>query len=210
MLYSTPDLAPHVAHLTDSGIYFPITIRLSDAPEWVPVPHRVIFCSRWDDVKGAREQLEVARLLRDSLPDVELVGLDWGERSQEAMAAGVKLVPKMPPVEFRQWLATASVVVGQMTSILSVSELEALAIGVPLVSSADPAFYPSLNHLSGNDPQVVTRDVVRALDDPHTASAQQDGPAFIAADHDARVGVERLIEVYGAVIDAAESDQRRV
>ncbi|TDK23544.1 hypothetical protein E2F48_16285 [Arthrobacter crusticola] len=204
ILFSTPDLAPHVQNLTDRGQYFPVTIRTDRLPAWQPRPDRVVFASRWDDVKGASQQIEVARRVREARPDVELVGLDWGEQAAEAAEAGIALVPKMAPGHFQEWLASGSVVVGQMTRILSVSELEALAIGVPVVSTADPSFYPMLTHLGGTSIQAVAGDVIRALEEPRATSQRQDGPGFVAKEHDARVGVERLTRLYSSLISSGK------
>ncbi len=204
ILYSTPDLAPHVRNLTDRGQYFPVTIRVDQCATWEPRPNRVLFASRWDDVKGAALQIEVALRVRAAHPHVELVGLDWGTRAAEAALAGITLVPKMAPKHFRSWLATASVVVGQMTSILSVSELEALAIGVPLVTTADRSSYPKLTRINGTRVESVTDGVIKALERPQAASRKQNGPGFVAQEHDARVGVERLMQLYSSLIDSAK------
>ncbi|THJ65954.1 glycosyltransferase family 4 protein [Arthrobacter echini] len=205
VLYSTPDLTSHVHNLTDRGQYFPVTIRTDALPAWHPRRDRVVFASRWDDVKGATQQLEVARRVRELHPRVELIGLDWGERASEAAAAGIRLVPKMPPDQFQAWLATASVVIGQMTKILSVSELEALSIGVPLVTTADRDFYPLLRESSASSVDAVAHAVVQALDDPENAARQQDGPGFVSGEHDAKAGVERLISLYSSIISAAKN-----
>ncbi len=201
VLYSTPDLKGHVENLTDRAQYLPVTVRLDRAPVWRPVVGRVIFASRWDPVKGAQEQVEVARRLLRERPDLEILGLDWGSETELARKAGVTIVPKMAHDEYREWLATASVVVGQMTDVLSVSELEALAIGVPFVSSAKPEYYPELHRLSDAEPAAIATSVLSVLNDVRNASSVQDGPGFIGRVHDAKVGVTTLLDLYAAVIE---------
>lgn len=201
VLYSTPDLKEHVENLTDRAVYLPVTVRLDRAPVWNPVPGRVIFASRWDPVKGAQAQIEVAARLKRERPDLDLLGLDWGSETEEARNVGVTIVPKMAHDEYREWLSTASVVVGQMTDVLSVSELEALAIGVPFVSSAKPEFYPELHRLSPAEPAAIATSVLSVLNDVRNASSVQDGPGFIGRVHDAKVGVTTLLDLYAAVIE---------
>lgn len=201
VVYSTPDLKEHVEKLTDRAIYLPVTVRLEDAPEWRPAQGRVIFASRWDAVKGAARQIAVAKELRILMPTAEILGLDWGSQTAEAEAAGVILVPKMEYSAYRAWLASASVVIGQMHSSLGASELEALAIGVPLFSGATPSFYPELKQLSGASPEEIAAGAAMALADPQAASAIQKGRHYIAAVHDAPRGVDTLLGVYSDLVD---------
>lgn len=203
VVYSTPDLREHVERLTDRAVYLPVTVRLDQAPTWRPVEQRIVFSSRWDSVKGAAQQIQVARELRRLAPDAEILGLDWGSETAEAEAAGVVLVPRMDYNTYRSWLASASVVVGQMHSILAASELEALAIGVPLFGGASPEFYPGLVHLSGTAPEEIAAAAVSALADPQGASELQKGREYIAAVHDARNGVESLLRLYGQILGGA-------
>lgn len=207
ILYSTPDLKVHAANLTDSAVYMPVTVRLDRAPEWRPVRDRIIFASRWEAVKGAEAQIEVARRLKERRPDLDIQGLQWGDKAEGAIAAGVTLVPKKSHDEYRAWLATASVVVGQMTDVLSVSELEALAIGVPTVSSAKPEYYPQLHFLSSPSPAEVTEAVFLILDDIQGAASAQDGPGFIREVHDAKVGVSTLLGMYSGLISRSRVSQ---
>lgn len=200
VVYSTPDLKPHVLNLTDEGIYLPVTVRLDRAAPWQPVERRVIFASRWSAVKGAEAQIDVARRLQAARPDLELLGLDWGEYADGAREAGVTLVPKKPYDEYRTWLGTASVVVGQMYSALGTSELEALAAGVPMVSSAKPSFYPDLHLLGGADASTVADAVLEAIEDPRRSAALQGGKDYIAKVHDAPVGVRRLLDIYAGLL----------
>lgn len=177
VLYSTPDLAPHVRH--PGAEFFPGPIDTATLPPWTPgaewaapgaprpparesaaldpgtpdrapqrpalpggdVP-RILFTSRWSEVKGLAVQLAVARQLRTELGGtVELVGIDWGEGAGAAREAGVRLIPRLKHTDFQRLLATAHVAVGQPTGMLAVSELEALGIGVPVVAPLNPAWY---------------------------------------------------------------------
>lgn len=149
LLYSTPDLAAHVP----GGEFFPAPI--SGLPQWQPASRpRIVFTSRWSQVKGLPVQLAAVRHLNRMVGgEVELVGLDWGEGAPAAAAAGVRLVRKLPHAEFRELLASAHVAIGQPTGMLAVSELEALGIGVPTAAPLHPVWfadaYPSLPPVLG-------------------------------------------------------------
>lgn len=202
ILYSTPELLPHVHELKPrtEPVYFPVPVRLDQAPRWMPTSNRVIFSSRWEKVKGGEAQIDVARRIRDGCPDAELLGLDWGSDAPAARSVGVTLLPRMSYEDYKEWLGTAAVVVGQMTSILAASELEALSIGVPLVTSASRDFYPDLTPLSGISVKAVADAAVRILADPEQASQRQGGRSFIAQHHDVKVGVASLSELYRRII----------
>lgn len=200
VVYSTPDLREHTARLRPDAIYLPVTVRSDRAAPWNPVKNRVIFASRWEQSKGVEDQLEVARQLRAAGSNLELIGLDWGDRAAEARLAGVTLIPVLPYQTYKELLASASVVVGQMTAMLGTSELEALASGVPVVSSMREDYYPQLQQYCGNSVAEVRDAALEALADPHGFSLKQNGKAYIAAVHDAPVGVRKLLDLYSSLI----------
>lgn len=202
VLYSTPDLLPHVLNLEPrtEPIYFPGPVNLAGAPKWSPVPGRVIFASRWEQSKGGSAQVEVAREIRARNPDAEIMGLQWGSGSDDARAAGVRLLPRMSSEEYTRWLASASVVVGQMTDALGISELEALSVGVPLVSGASPEYYPELRLLGEPSVSGVAEAASRVLIDPQGFSDLQQGAHFIAETHDVTDRVTDLLRIYSSVL----------
>lgn len=140
VLYSTPDLAPHIRWREDARL-FPVPIDVAALPTWQPDPVRtVFFASRWDEVKGSGVQLAAARAL-GTLAGVRILGIDWGPDAAAARAAGVTLLPRLAHADFLAALARAHVVVGQPTGMLAASELEALGIGVPVVAPLQGEWY---------------------------------------------------------------------
>jgi hypothetical protein len=204
VLYSTPDLAEHVLPHRPDARLLPVPVDTSSLPAWSPVqPQRVVFASRWEDVKGLAAQLETARLVLEAVPDgVEVLGLDWGPAAAEAAALGVRLVPRLDHDGYLALLAGASAVVGQAAGILSSSELEALGSGAPLlVPTALPHYADAPPPVLGTDPASVA-EAARALLDgslPHDPSA---GRTWVADQHGTARGVATLREVYRAVVEA--------
>ncbi|MEK6463651.1 hypothetical protein WG925_07880 [Pseudonocardia carboxydivorans] len=158
VLYSTPDLAEHVLVHRPDAVYLPVPIDVDAVPEWAPADTpRVVFASRWSPDKGVETQLAVARDLAARFGDlVDVVGLDWGPCAHEAVAAGVRLVPRSGHSDYLALLAGASVVVGQSAGILAASELEALAAGAPVVVPTQLPLY--------DDPPVTAVDPSDAAD----------------------------------------------
>jgi len=207
--YSTPDLAEHVLPLRADARYMPVPLRLEGLPRWEPAERpRVVFASRWEEVKGLEVQLEVARGLRAATgPDVELVGLDWGPGAGAAREAGVRLLPRMPHPEYLRLLASAHVAVGQAAGILATSELEAMAMAVPVVARLEPRWHPdgvpavlpALPAGGSSAPATSAQLVdaaVAALADPRGTSEALDAPAWVRREHSAAGAVDELTARY--------------
>lgn len=156
--YSTPDLAAAVRELRPDAVWLPAPVsrdavalrgtapgpgRRAREGGAADLHSRIVFASRWDPVKGLDALLDTASRLRRADPDLRLIGVDWGSGAGAARRAGVELVPRMPPAEFRALLATADVVIGQLESgCFGVTDLEAMVMERPLVArfTADAAY----------------------------------------------------------------------
>lgn len=205
VLYSTPDLEQHVLPLRPDAQLLPVPVDVATLPRWAPDPSRprVVFASRWEEVKGLRTQLETARLLLEALGDrAEVVGLRWGPAAQEAAALGVRLLPKLDHAAYLALLADAAAVVGQGAGILSASELEAMGTGAPLaVPSPLPLYRDSQPPVLGTSPDSVTEAVIAVLDHPdsHDVEACR---RWVQEWHGPARGVDTVARVYDAVMAA--------
>lgn len=199
VFYSTRDNEENATTARPDAEYLPVFVDAPRLPEWHPQGY-VAFSSRWEDVKGLSDMLKVVRGL--SAAGIEMRGLDWGPGAPEAAELGVRLMPKMPHADFLRFLAGASAVVGQASSILSVSELEAMAIGAPLAAVG--------THLPGPDGEPIpvregtVSEVVDAViadaADPESASAALDSRAWTLTHHTADRYIPRISEVYRSII----------
>lgn len=191
--------------------YLPILIDLELLPAWQGSGSgapRVLFVSRWDDVKGADANIELARELRRALPTAELLGLEWGAMAGAARDAGVRLLPRVSRPEFLRLLAGADVAVGQARPVLATSELEAMAIGLPTAALGSRLPRPD----DGTTPPVMEGDVEdvvggirQALTDPPATAARLGGRDWVRARHVATPWVPRLLEVYRRAVDDASA-----
>jgi glycosyltransferase involved in cell wall biosynthesis len=202
VFYSTPDLAEHVLPARPDAVYLPVPIDVARVPRWQPARlPTVVFASRWGPDKGGEAQLTLAGRVRQALtPDVDVVGLDWGPLAGRAAEHGIRLVPPMPRVDYLALLASATVVVGQSAGIVAASELEALAVGAPLVLptaldlyAADPP--PVL----GGDPDAAVDAVVATVSDPSAWSADA-ARGYVERVHGVEHGLDTVLETYDAVL----------
>lgn len=199
VVYATPDLEPHALAARPDATYLPNPIDVSHLPRWSPGPQTVAFASRWEDAKGGSAQVDLARRLVAAHPGVEFVGLDWGERAAEAADAGVRLVPTMPGQGYLRWLARATAVVGQSTGLVGISELQAIAIGVPVLmplTTVDQGGPP----LVSGPPEQLVQELGRVLDDPVAVSERLAGRAWAEAERSPRAAVARLAAIYAQVL----------
>ena len=205
VFYSTPDLAEHVLPHRPDATLLPVPVDVASIPVWSPAPGlpRVLFASRWEDVKGLDAQLETAELLVRALAGLgEVVGLDWGPAAPSAAALGVRLVPRLDHAAYLDLLAGSAAVVGQSAGILSASELEAMATGGPLAVPSSLALYAdSAPPVLGSDPASVTDAVVAVVTDPtlHDAGASR---SWVERWHGTARGVDTVSAVYDGVMAA--------
>ncbi|WP_454132485.1 hypothetical protein [Microbacterium lacticum] len=203
VLYTNLDTAEATLRARPDARHLPQAVSPQGLPAWRPRGatsgrQRIVFAPRWSADKGVGAQLELAAALGRALPEVELVGLDWGEGAADAARAGVGLVPTMPHAEYLDLLATADLVVGQADTILSVSDFEAMLIGAPVAAlgvrlpSADGTQPPTLR---GSQDEVVEQ-VVQALHDPAHAATQLGSAEWVRAHHDPAILVPMLDEIY--------------
>jgi hypothetical protein len=203
VFYTTPELREKAERARPDAEYMPQAMDLDLLPAWSPAARpRVFFPSRWDDQKGGDNLLETAAQVVSAVGDrAEVVGVDWGDRASEAARHGVRLIPKMGVSEYVAELARAHVAVGQTAGILSVSELQAMAIGVPLVFSDPVDGYPRGDDMGAI---VVARQdagaaVLEALADPRATSERVGGPAYVRRHHHPAGMIDRLTAVYAQV-----------
>ena len=201
--YTTPDLREKAEKARADAEYCPVPLTMSELPAWSPaVRPRVFFPSRWDSSKGGDAWIQTAREVAQALKgrDVDLVGLDWGDRAPEAAAAGIQLLPKMPKAQFLIELSKAHVAVGQIAGILAASELEAMGIGVPTIFADQADGYPKDLATVSVSRADVAQAVVESLTDPLELSRRLDGPGYIRRTHAATTLLPMLNAGYKKVL----------
>jgi glycosyltransferase involved in cell wall biosynthesis len=210
VVYSTPDLAVEVRALRSDATWLPAPLSpdVDAAPDHVGLPihgaeaPRIVFASRWDPVKGLSLQLDLAQQLRRAHPRAELIGIEWGRGATAAATAGVVLRPLMPATDFRALIAGADVVIGQLAGgALGVADLEAMALGRPLVARFTHAEdYGSDAPLWNTERIDPVRAVSEILTDPQAAAVRcADARAWALEHHGAEAFVRAALPLYEAL-----------
>ena len=203
--YTTPDLREKAEKARPDAEYLPVALDMKELPLWRPATRpRVFFPSRWDRSKGGDAWLETASEVAAAVAgrDVDLVGIDWGDRAAEAAALGITLLPRMPKAQFLQEVSTAHVAVAQVAGILAASELEAIGIGVPTVFADQVDGYPQDLATVSVARVNVAQAVLDSLTDPVSVSQKLDGPGYVRRNHAASVLIPSLNAGYKNVLES--------
>jgi glycosyltransferase involved in cell wall biosynthesis len=159
--YSTPDLREHLqeAGLTATFMPNPVPRQFFQMQEPDFRKARILFAVPLSMEKGADIAISAVRVLQQRLPDVRITALGWGPYPTEAMALrmrlpeGVEVLPWMTREKFLRALASSTVVVGQLRlQILGNTELEAMALGRPLVAGLKDEVYRNEPHYDSPPP----------------------------------------------------------
>lgn len=145
VFYVTPNLVGYAPGFEAKFVYLPNPVKVGEPAE-SPPPTRLakaVIFARLDPVKGVDQIFAVAERLAKS---VELTALDWGPLAREYVPRYSRLVRFVKPVphdEIGFFLTQFDIVIGQMhQGILSLSELEAMSAGRPVVTGIDWSLYP--------------------------------------------------------------------
>lgn len=194
---ATPDLLPRLREIREDAVHIPnaLPVELLKRTPAQPVQGRVVFNARWDHSKGGLKMVEAAKSLVKSGVDVH--GVDWGDLAPAARDAGVRLAPRMSKKDYHSFISMGQVVVGQfLVDALSISDLETLALGRPLI-----ARHP------GSDAPVeicsVEEIAERALELVHTTeepTAEEKRRQWVLEHHHPEVTTRMLEKIYASVL----------
>jgi hypothetical protein len=204
--YATPDNREKAERARADAEYMPIPVDLAELAKWSPADKpRVFFPSRWDASKGGDAWVQTAADVVASLAgmDVDIVGLDWGDRAAEVGAMGVQLLPKMSKKDYLREMSHAHVAVGQVAGILATSELEAMGMGIPTIFADQHAGYPSDVAAVSVSRAEVGAAVRESLADPLALSRKLDSVNYILNNHGPAALLPRLEAGYKKVLESA-------
>lgn len=145
VFYATPDLLAHAPGFEHKLRYLPNPVQVEEPPGSPPPTRlaRAVIFTRLAPVKGVDRIFPAVERLRKS---VELTALAWGPLAGQYMrlyGGLVEFVPPMPHDEIGAFLKRFDLVIGQMhQGSLGLSELEAMAVGRPVITGIDWSLYP--------------------------------------------------------------------
>ena len=148
IFYVTPNLPAYLDGFRDKLVYLPNPVELAAAAAPSRV-ERVLIFTRLHPIKGVEQIFPAVERLSRS---VRLTALDYGPLAAEYVeryGKSVEFTPPIPHPEVGPFVARFDVVIGQMRQgVLGLMEIEALAVGRPVIAAIDRGLY-------GDDPPPV-------------------------------------------------------
>ncbi len=208
VLYATPDLAPWVQAFRPDAVFVPNPIDIRAASGADVEPDRdVLVGVRLDEGKGASRIAQLLEMLVAARPSTTVTVVAHGPAlSTVARAAGrdVTILPPVAHADMPGLLRRHRIVFGQQRlGALGNYELEALAVGVPVVThyrhwDAYPIDPPVVDDRSAS--RVTPRVLALLEDDVARAALGQQGRGWVARYHAPSTIARGLIEMYSAAL----------
>jgi len=188
VFYVTPDLPAYAPGFEEKLRYLPNPVEVGDDVEPPPTKlAKALIFTRLAPVKGVDRIFAGAERLHRS---VELTALDWGPLAGEyAQRYGrlVRFVRPVPHGEVGPFLRQFDIVIGQMQAgSLGLSELEAMAVGRPVITGIDWSLYPEDPPpvVAANDADGIASAVEKLKDDEkELARLSRDGRDWVRRNH---------------------------
>ena len=188
VFYVTPNLPALVPGFERKLRYLPNPVLVDETAEAPPIAlRRALIFMRLAEVKGVDRIFPAAERLRSS---VELTALEWGPLSTEykqRYGSSVRFVPTVPRDRVRAFVTQFDLVIGQMNQgSLGLSELEAMAVGRPVITGIDWSLYPE------DPPPVIAAgnadDIIAAVerlkdDEAELARLSREGRDWVKRNH---------------------------
>ena len=199
IFYVTPNLRAFLDGFQAKLVYLPNPVELAAAPAPTGVARILIF-TRLHPIKGVERIFPAVQGLSAM---AEVTALEYGPLAADYIARYGKWVKFRPPVahdEIQEFLGRFDVVIGQMRQgVLGLMEIEALAVGRPVICAIDSDLYrddpPPVIHASSPDEIVAAVERLRDRTDDMIAISRR-SHEWAERNHGYRQHLKRLETTY--------------
>jgi glycosyltransferase involved in cell wall biosynthesis len=208
VLYSTVDLADEARSFRPDAQFLPNPIDTDRFAPGSPASRDVLVAVRLDQSKGATEVMRALDLVLARRPETTATVVAFGAQAEPLtrhLGPQVVVVPRIGHDAMPQLMWDHRVSIGQLSmGAVGVTELEAMACGVPVVAHFpyNPRFYPEPPPvIDAPDAGEVADRVVSLLDhEKERQAVAADGRSWVLAQHSIPVVTRRLIDIYEQIL----------
>jgi glycosyltransferase involved in cell wall biosynthesis len=214
VMFSTPDLYPHIARIRPDATFLPNPIDtrgFADNQAETLGGVRVLINLALNPSKAPQIAFEAAREIKRRCPDVEICAIASGPLySSFQRYRGVRFLDPVPHAEMAQLINSYDVVLGQfLIGSLGMSELESMACAKPVVCYLDTDLY---SRWYGEAPPVVSastadaaaQSAIKLIQDPlWRQDLGRRGREWVVRHHDYRTVAAQMVDHYhGMLVEA--------
>jgi glycosyltransferase involved in cell wall biosynthesis len=212
IIYVTPNLAAYLSEYKDKAVLVGNPI---DEPGRFAAPltdvKRILIFTRLDPIKGVDI---IFSTIEQMSPRYKVTALAWGplaEDYQLRYGQSVTFVEPVPHDRVFEFLSGYDAVIGQMhQGILSLSELEVMSMGLPLITAVDPDLYaadppPVLRARNGDEILKILAHLSESPASVHWLVGQ--ARDWVRRHHSPSEHRRALEEIYSAVIAGASRNE---
>jgi glycosyltransferase involved in cell wall biosynthesis len=204
--YSTPDLWAHVKPIRSDAVFIPNPINTENFRPVLEAqtnsgPPKVLLISRLWDRKGIDVAIDIVKGLKKRVPAATIDAFSWGpELGRFRSTPELSFISTVPYSEMPALINKHDIVIGQFKlGIMSMSELESMACGKPVVSYFKyPEFYDEPPPLySAQDASAAMDYLVALCENPQMRKETGErGREWVVERHDFRKSAKTLIKEY--------------
>ncbi len=209
VFYVTPNLREYMAGFEPKLRYLPNPVDVDGlAPRSFPTEaKRALIFARLDAIKGVDRIFPAVERLSKA---IEVTALDWGPLARayrQSYSRWVRFVPPVAHDVVGPFLQQFDIVIGQMhQGILSLSEIEALAAGRPVITGIDWTLYeedpPPV--IAATSPEGIIQAIEQLKADPEALSRlARAGPDWVRRNHGFAHHLELLEAAYFGGVSTA-------
>ena len=214
VFYATPDLAPVAKSVREDAVFIPNPVntdRFRPLERAANERPRVLLISRLEPIKGISLAFRVVEEVKRRLPQVEVDTFAWGPLYRKFRACDrVRFIPTVPYSQMADLINRYDMVLGQFSlGILSMSELEAMACGKPVVSYFKylEAYDAPPPLISGRHPEELADNMTALLEDSSARKELGESGRSWVEDHHDYLKVARMLEEHYMQRELAFSGQ---
>ena len=193
VFYSTPNIFENIEWFPQKKVFLPNPVEISNREIKETYENRVLIFTEIYRFKGLEKWISIIK----KLPQIQFDIIDRGQDRnyfRQILPDNVNYIKQVPHSEIHNLLTKYPLILGQRNSIMSVSELECMSIGIPtLFDWHSNEFYNESLPMPSN---IDEKTILDTLGDFNFGNLQRE---WVVKNHSIDMVVDKLIDEYKQV-----------